>query len=450
MMKNVLAVLMAVALLLLLTACKKDPAGQTSGSSVAGESPNTSLKLPDLTLTNKTVKILRTMQDNHAEDEAIDLFAAKYGGSIEKILSGTGGDTLTKLSQMVLSNDAPDLVGFEGLLYFTAISKNLFQPVNGIVDLNNPIFSAIKGSGMENYMVGEDYYLLGAAQPRWVCWYNQKIFDDAGVDSPLKFYKEGTWTWGKLEELAKQLTLDTNKDKTTDVYGYGDAGGVFASMLQSMNTDFVKVDNGKLVNNMNDPNLERAFATRLRLKNAGAVYPQTAAYEAFKKGEMAMFEGGLWASSSYGFQDQVANGSMAFVPMPRDEQSDKYYYSFFGAGYAVAEGAKNTDGTNAFLSCLWYIYNLRESDESYAERELNRYKADTGFTDQLLEIWNGVKTAKNVTPVISRSEEIGGVDGWLGQMWKVADDVLVNGKAWATVRDQYSPILDSEIGKIQS
>jgi multiple sugar transport system substrate-binding protein len=52
-------------------------------------------------------------------------------------------------------------------------------------------------------------------------WYNKDLFDEAGIDyPPAKFgdkYADGSeWTWDKLRELAKKLTLDSAGKDATD------------------------------------------------------------------------------------------------------------------------------------------------------------------------------------------------------------------------------------------
>ena len=45
-------------------------------------------------------------------------------------------------------------------------------------------------------------------------FYNKTMFDAAKVP-----YPDDTWDWAKLSEVAKQLTLDTDGDGTTDQWG---------------------------------------------------------------------------------------------------------------------------------------------------------------------------------------------------------------------------------------
>ena len=443
-MKKIFAVILAGIIMFSMGSCaEKEKAPSESVIELA----DSKVKLPDITLTNKKVRILRTGMEQTSENEAVSLFKQKYGGEIEIVLAGTGGDMLKKLSNMVLSDDAPDLVAFEQNMFYTGITKKLFQPVNNVIDFGDELFGWLK-EGSSYSKVGDDFYVLGSAHPVVVCWYNKKLFDDNGIDTPLKYFQEGTWTWTKLEALAEKMTFDTNKDKTVDIYGFGGSSSPLGSRLSAAGTDLIKVKNDVITGNLKDPAITKVFDTYTRLNKAGARHPANTDYDAFKKGNIAMFEGGIWASTDYKFQDQIKAGNISFVPMPRDEETDTYYYNAIASGYSVAQGAKNIEGTKAFLSCLEYIYYLREFDDNYAKRERTRYMEETGFTDLEMDIWKRLSRFEGFTQSVLMSEGVGGVDGWLGESWKMVDDVLVNNKPWATVRDQYSPILDAEIKRI--
>src|SRR5262249_20284930 len=51
-------------------------------------------------------------------------------------------------------------------------------------------------------------------------FYNQKLFDDAGVAHPPTSWDDKSWTWDKFVETAKQLTKNPG-DPNTGVYGAG-------------------------------------------------------------------------------------------------------------------------------------------------------------------------------------------------------------------------------------
>ena len=175
--------------------------------------------------------------------------------------------------------------------------------------------------------------------------------------------------------------------------------------------------------------------------------PNNECYTDFKNGKVAMFEGGYWASLAYKFQDKVTSGEFCFVPVPRASTADKYYYLYEGFGTAVASGAKNPDGIKAWLSCQTYFDYLYSHDKTYSAKYIAQTKATYGFTDLDMQMLNFI--TYNTTPVLLKYQGIGGTDGWLTKSWAMSTDVIDHQEPWSTVRDQYSPLLDAEIKKIQ-
>lgn len=50
-------------------------------------------------------------------------------------------------------------------------------------------------------------------------YYNKKMFEDAGLETPWELYKQDKWDWNAFAEAAEELTQDTNDDGEVDVYG---------------------------------------------------------------------------------------------------------------------------------------------------------------------------------------------------------------------------------------
>ena len=75
-----------------------------------------------------------------------------------------------------------------------------------------------------NIMGGEKDYLFTAQAPNlsgYILGYNKDMLENAGLEDPADLYDRGEWTWEKYREYLKKLTVDTNGDGATDVYGYG-------------------------------------------------------------------------------------------------------------------------------------------------------------------------------------------------------------------------------------
>lgn len=87
-------------------------------------------------------------------------------------------------------------------------SKNVLEPLDQLAsssDLSG-IKDAIDQAKYNNHIYGLPY-----RTDKWVLYYNVDLFKKAGIPAP-----NSSWTWKKYEEVAKQLTSGSGKNK---VYG---------------------------------------------------------------------------------------------------------------------------------------------------------------------------------------------------------------------------------------
>lgn len=52
-------------------------------------------------------------------------------------------------------------------------------------------------------------------------WYNADLFEENGLVSPLELWENGEWTFDAFIEAAEALTMDTDRDGLNDIYGWG-------------------------------------------------------------------------------------------------------------------------------------------------------------------------------------------------------------------------------------
>lgn len=93
------------------------------------------------------------------------------------------------------------------------------NPYTDVLDLDN----TEKWSKLilDNTTEGNKTYGL-ATNPNAMFTYvtfNKRLFDEAGLDYPYEYIKNGQWDFNKVAEVAKKLTIDTDGDGTVDQYG---------------------------------------------------------------------------------------------------------------------------------------------------------------------------------------------------------------------------------------
>ncbi|MDR2742461.1 MAG: extracellular solute-binding protein [Treponema sp.] len=63
-------------------------------------------------------------------------------------------------------------------------------------------------------------------------FFNKKLFADKGVSTPDTYVKEGTWTWDKFAEVAKQVSSGDGKIYGASVYHWGSSQLIMESQRQ--------------------------------------------------------------------------------------------------------------------------------------------------------------------------------------------------------------------------
>lgn len=95
-------------------------------------------------------------------------------------------------------------------------------------------------------------------------YYNKTLLKTLGIEDPMKYVENGTWTWDKLRELALKAVKDTNNDgKFTDEDRYGCTSasydGLVAAFLTCGIKTIVKDSSGNLVYNLLGDDATKAF-----------------------------------------------------------------------------------------------------------------------------------------------------------------------------------------------
>lgn len=447
-MKRLILVLIAVWLgALLLSGCQTDAVpsdtsgGTESGTSAPGGDTEGDKLLPALQPTGKKVTYLTWDNADELADpttgwyEINELMKQKYGCELEFVYSNYA-DLATKLVTSVLSKAAPDLVKYKSQDNPNNIYKDLVQSVDGLIDFDSELWKDVKEINDRYLVNGKHYAAVTKTYNGGVIFYNTAMFDENAVETPLDLYKKGEWTWSKLEEIAKQLTVDSDNDGIVDVYGWE---GHPLYVYPTCGVDYVKVDDkGKFVNNMRDPVIAEAMNFILRTGFSGSDCRALSlnGENNFANKKTAIFWDERWRISTYA--EQIKNGEIGIAPTPKMDGADQYYVSAGGEMTWIAKGAKNTQGALAYLNILRYM----ETDEATVARLKAKSKDAFGYTDDMMALFDEMDSDK-FTLVFPRASSVG--EWGNSAMWELWNEVGVYEVPWTSVLEKYYPILQSEI-----
>lgn len=287
-----------------------------------------------------TVYAFTPFANEDTTKKAVEMFKKAYPDAKLTIVSTTYAARNEKLQALIRAGDVPDYVYGATLEYPFRAIKNLTMPIDEYIRPHpaNDTFL------MDNYTSwnGKRHCVI-IKEVGEVMWYNTALFSSKGEKTPEALYKEGNWTWDTFAALAKRMT-DTDKG----VWGFStDQDWIFPA---SVGQDLVRFENGKAVFNMkNNAKYIQTyqFFLDMILVQKSARPRHWDSYTEFAKGSVAMYYG---SAAHYRQFDKAGMKTYACVPFPRRDKNSPYIAgaASMNEGFGIGMGAKNIEGGMAF------------------------------------------------------------------------------------------------------
>ena len=338
-------------------------------------------------LTNKTVKWMANWDinpDSTGKSTPIELeiFHDRYQGEIEY----HAVDWNSRFDSL-----ANAINGDEGIDFFSAgdmdgfpigAIKELFVPIDDYIDFSDPLFADMKDVMDLFQWQGKHYVIVNSVTgDRCVCIYNKDTIEENGLKDPAKLFEKGEWNWDTYTEMLKQF-VDTSNNQ------YGIDGWWFeAGLSATCGVPYVGIKDGKLVNNLKDPAVERVQAWMYQLGSQNYVAIGVGDYgwnthpEYIKDGKLLFYPVGAWDLYNDSWKEKYGENAM-FVPMPKDPKADNYYIQSGIDGYLMVKGGKNPQGVAKFAACKRVSITNEKADQIATEQ---LYK-DYGWREEMVEM----------------------------------------------------------------
>lgn len=287
-----------------------------------------------------------------AEELQIKLIEAaekKYNAKIEYVKFGDYGKYIENFTTTSLSGTPfADIVLLELFWAFpTMVNKDFIQPVDDILDLNDPKYTDwMKAGGSYN---GKQYGMTDSSPSPYGFFYNKTLVQKLGLEDPYELQQKGEWTWDKFRDFAKKATKDTNGDGKTDIYGVAGAYGTMDFLTeQFVYTNKAAVDkneNGETAFSLDSENAIQAlqFVSDLYNKDKSIMQPipENASKE-FIAGKGVMYGAFSWELG--GLLESMPNQELGYVFFPKGPKADKHVtYTPFANMFMVSKYSKNAE-----------------------------------------------------------------------------------------------------------
>lgn len=295
----------------------------------------------------------------------LTLFEEK-GGKI-KYSQTSSMNKYDKLAARLMSNDPPDMFWYEQSMTFPAnCIKEMFQPVDDIVDFDSVMWSDVKNVAEQFTLNGKHFVAPINFLPGSVITYDKSMIDAAGLDDPYELYQEGKWDWNAWYDMMSEYVEGAAADEER----YGINGWFAPFIFQSTGKTFITYDADKdeYVSNLNDADFVRASDMLYDIAKNGMYYPDWVgqAGDAFKK-NILFYAMGPWAST--GTHSPKDGDNWGVVPMPKDPNSDTLYTTIDMNAYMWVKGSTKNDAMKCWLECAKIVY----TQDTYKDIEKEKF-----------------------------------------------------------------------------
>ncbi len=378
-----------------------------------------------------TVRVYRSIEPDEQAMETAAAFTEKYGCTVKWIVVGWQA-WKTRLLQGVAAGAPADYTIYYDNQLANLVANKVLQPVDPYIYIADPFWD--KGvMGMFSWN-GKNYGMnctLGTDMNVGMIYYNKTMFEDAGEKEPIEYYEDGEWDFETFEKVAKRMTVDSNDDGVTDIYGFA-SWWVEWTLLANGNRLVKQNQDGSVDLTLKDQAAYNGLQLQANLAKAKAYLYNDQWADFFKARRVAMiFERPFNAIGSGNLLDSsVFKDEISICPPPKGPDAKKNYAPALFDTIGIPTGAQNPKGAAAYYYfSKQYDYEHRDDPERLAERRRS-------MTEEHEKVINDfLKTAVKINTIAS---SFGNWDGVKGQLWA---DILQKGiSPSAAVESRYDQL----------
>lgn len=373
----------------------------------------------------------------------------KRGGSI-KYSATTHDERFDKLAAAITANkDVPDIFKYEWIAFPSQIVREMYQPIDSIVDFDSDLWSPTKDVADQFVLKGEHYVAPVGYEASAMLCYDNSVIESEGLDDPYQLYLDGEWTWSAWENIMTDYV-----GNATDTERYGVNGFFKNHFVQQTGKRLVEydADSNTFVNNLKDPDIEKAENMLYDMNKKGLILGGWvgSASDCFSQ-NCLFYAMGDWAYT--GNSGPKEGDNWAIVPIPASDDNPQKITTSNMTAYMWVKGSDKADAVKCWFECN----RVAKTDPKYAETNKEKFMENNPYWTE--EMYN-VRTDVISDDYMMIFDYIFGISNTLGDEksfdgnQKLADyiygavastDEDGNQPTWAQIREQYSATVDSEI-----
>lgn len=453
--KKLVSVSLCAAMILGMTACSQDgsgsvsPAATTTANTLDDEERNPIdidqfVEEEEDTLENPNLVYFGHYDARLAGDikPGVKLFEETYGGTID-YMQVNWAEKMDRLQTLITTGQSPDIVDFDdsGLSFPYLMTMNAYQDMTSYFEkyMDEAQWTPAYKELIERYSWnGAHYFYPFTVNALPDCLiYDPERFLSLGLDNPKELYLSDKWDWNSFKQIMVDF-MTNNSEAVGGVYGL-----VGADIFLSTGVPLITIDDGTVINNINNETIDRAanFLMDLRKQKIAVRGDGMWSNESdpLVSGKVAFLGVGQWKICTF-FHD-YPDQKMEFVPFPRDPLADKYYYGQKAFSYMVVSGAPNPEGAAAFINIMRKCYVDPELKAVVDQSII----ADKLYDQETFDFLSSFDNIDNFDLVVE------GYTGFSSELTNIINDMITNvtfeqgdeQKGWTQLRTEKEGAINS-------
>lgn len=422
------------------TTSKTEWTGDNIEVTTAEDSIKTELDTQGKTLKWMGFYDLNPTNDAPERSTELALFEDNYGAKIEYVPT-TNSTQFDDLATAILGGQSPDIFVYDWRAFPYDISKGQYQPIDSVVDWEDPMWADVKEQADMFVYNGEHYvapfgYGFNDFQ---ILMYNKSVIEENGFEDPYELYQKGEWDWDVFVSMMKDFKGD-EEDR------YGIAGWWANAFVYTSGDTMVTYDGEKYTNNLYSAQVEKAQHVIEDIwKNTLVKRGWVGGEAAFTTGDTLFYSMGTWAYNAAA--ESMPNDVIQIVPFPKDPDSDTYYMNKRIFSHMWVKGSTNADCVKA-----WFDVNrLVNYEDQYKEITKQKFLSNNaGWSEEMYDL---VMTYYDDDKFKLAYDYGYGISQYMNaEVMPLLYEGIVNEQfeSWVQAREQVMTIVDSEIAVYNS
>lgn len=369
----------------------------------------------------------------------LELFK-QYGGTVKLEQYSSSNDRYDELALRLISGgEIPDMMWIDNFAFPSYAVKEVFQPIDSIVDFDSELWAETKETADLYSINGRHYVAPISVTPGSLMLYRKDVVEENGLDDPYELYMNGEWN---RETLLGLMDIFCEQEGHYGINGY-----FTDPLFRAEGLPIVGYNGSEFVNNMDNEKLLPIIDYLYDIRDRGYIASGwwDKGEDALEDGNILFYSMGPWAMTG---SRALTEQKYGLVPMP--SENDAYTVGDVHGMLWVA-GSEKADAMKTWLECMRYF-----ETEGAVNGDIQKafFEENPGWTDEMYEVYRSQTDFEK--PLVSEyvyglSAELTTIDQELG--YSPADLVtnpinatyLDEQYDWKQLQSMYSGLIDEYI-----